>query len=81
MRKTISATDAKSKLSSIFQDMADGHSYVVTLHGRAIAQIVPVAPPDRLAFAARAALLARLERQTIIRTSAWTRDDLYNGDR
>ncbi|EJU14503.1 hypothetical protein LH128_03409 [Sphingomonas sp. LH128] len=81
MRKTISATDAKSKLPTIFQDVADGHSYLVTIHGRAIAQIGPVAPSGRLALAARAALLARLERQTIIRTSAWTRDDLYNGDR
>lgn len=73
-------TGAKSKLPSILQDVADGHSYIVTRQGRAIAQIVPVTPSNHPSPAGRTALLARLEHQPIIRTSAWKRDDLHDGD-
>ena len=40
-----------------------------------------VAAHEKLAVGTRAALLARLEKQQIVKTRKWTREELYADDR
>jgi len=42
MEKPVSAADANRKFSKLLRTVREGHSYVVTSHGKAVAKIVPV---------------------------------------
>lgn len=81
MDETVSAADANRKFSLILRGVRDGHSYVVTSHGRPVARIVPADRHEEVASGARGALLARLERQPITQVGSWTRADLYEDER
>jgi prevent-host-death family protein len=81
MEKAIPAAEANRKFSLLLRGVRDGHSYVVTSHGRPVARIVPAREDGGIAAEARKALLARLERQPVVQAGAWTRDALYgDGD-
>ena len=41
MEEVVSAADANRKFSLILRGVRDGHSYVVTSHGRPVARIIP----------------------------------------
>jgi prevent-host-death family protein len=73
---TISAADANRKFSMMLRRVREGHSYVVTSHGRPVARIVPV-DTDRVSATARATLLERLKAAPVLTIDRWTRDDLY----
>lgn len=45
MRDTYSLYEAKARLSAILRDVARGDRVTVTVRGRPVAQIVPLAPP------------------------------------
>jgi prevent-host-death family protein len=75
--ETVSAADANRKFSFILREVQAGYRYTVTSHGRPVARIVPAANDDQGAPGARAALIARLQRQPVVRISRWTRDELY----
>ncbi|RWI49122.1 MAG: type II toxin-antitoxin system Phd/YefM family antitoxin [Mesorhizobium sp.] len=81
MEDTVSAADANRKFSLILRGVREGHSYVVTSHGRPVARIVPADRHESVVSGARTALLSRLERQPIIKAGAWTRDELYEDER
>ena len=81
MVETVSAADANRDFSRILRGVREGHSYVVTSHGRPVARIVPTEKHERVASGARASLLARLERQPVIDAGHWTREELYEDDR
>lgn len=81
MEKAVSAADANRKFSFILRSVREGQSYVVTSHGRPVARIVPAGKSEGVVSSARAALLSRLERQSIANTGSWTRDELYENDR
>ena len=74
MEKAISAADANRKFSQLLREVKEGQSYVVTSHGRPVARIAPV---EERRSEAKAALLARLEKQPISNIGRWTRDELY----
>ena len=58
--------------------MREGHSYVVTSHGKAIARIAPLDEQDvKSMSASRDALLVRLRAQPALNTGRWTREELY----
>jgi prevent-host-death family protein len=78
MEKAISATYAKRKFALILRRMREGHSYVVTSHGRPLAHIIPAANHKEVASGARTALLSRLEIQPPINVGSWGRDELYD---
>lgn len=79
MDETVSAAEANRRFSRILREVRDGRSYVVTSHGTAIARIVPAQHDDRVAAAARSALLARLADQPVVVVGQrWRRDDLYD---
>jgi prevent-host-death family protein len=80
MEETVSAADANRKFSLILRGVRDGHSYVVTSHGRPVARIVPADKHQGVASGARAALLSRLSSQPVVRGRRWTRDELYEGE-
>lgn len=77
--ETISAADASRQLPRLLRMVRAGHSYVVTIHGRPIAKIVPLAGLDQMNATSRAALLARLRSEPAIDAGRWTRDELYDG--
>jgi prevent-host-death family protein len=80
MDKVLSAADANRKFSLILRHVRAGASYVVTSHGKPVARIVPVAKHEEVVAAARAELLARLEREPLVEGEHWTRDELYEDD-
>jgi prevent-host-death family protein len=80
MQETISASEANREFSRILRSVQEGHSYVVTSHGRPVAHIVPAARTERVVTGARAALLNRLEQQPVTDIGRWSRDELYEDE-
>lgn len=78
MDEPVSAADANRKFSQLLRAVRDGHSYVVTSHGKPVAKLVPVGREDSVTSDARAALLARLRAQPVLDIGRWTRDELYD---
>lgn len=81
MEEAVSAADANRKFSLILRSVREGHSYVVTSHGRPVARIIPANRRENVATGARNALFSRLERQSVMNAEPWTRDELYEDDR
>jgi prevent-host-death family protein len=80
MEETISAAEANRSFSRLLRAIREGHSYVVTAHGRPVARIIPLADRDPVASRAKEALLARLEAEPIVDVGRWTRDELYEDE-
>lgn len=81
MEKAVSAADANRRFSLLLRGVREGHSYVVTSHGKPVARLVPAGKRDDVAISTRSTLLSRLEQQPVIHAGRWTRDDLYADDR
>jgi prevent-host-death family protein len=81
MEETVSAADANRRFSLLLRGVREGHSYVVTSHGRPVARLIPAGKHDDVATSARATLLSRLEEQPVMNAGRWTRDELYEDDR
>ena len=77
MEETVSAADANRRFSLILRGVRDGHSYVVTSHGRPVARIVPADKHEGVGSSARVALLLRLKSQPVVHAGRWARDELY----
>ncbi len=67
MKDTYSLYEAKAKLSAIMRQVREGRSVVVTLHGKPVAEIRPVAAAEQ-GIAAK--LRAMEDRGTLVRKSA-----------
>ncbi|MFC6791119.1 type II toxin-antitoxin system Phd/YefM family antitoxin [Methylobacterium komagatae] len=80
MEKTISAAEANRGFSEVLRGVREGHSYVVTNHGRPVARIVPAEREDAARDAAKEALLERLRNQPVRNAGPWTRDELYEDE-
>lgn len=79
MDEPVTAAEANRRFSRILRDVRDGRSYVVTSHGSPVARIVPARRDERLAEAARSALLERLTGQpVVVADRVWRRDELYD---
>ncbi len=76
MDRAISAAEANPKFSQVLREVREGHSYVVTSHGKPVARI---SPPQkrRVSQKSREAFLLWLEAQPIRNVGRWTRDELY----
>jgi len=78
MDKTISSAAANRNFSKLLRAVRDGQSFVVTIHGKPVARIVPaaaVAGPERWN-----ALVARLRAEPTVDIGRWSRDELYEAD-
>jgi len=77
MEKSISAAEANRNFSQLLRDVREGQSYVVTSHGRAVAQEAPAQNENAGAAKARASLFHRLKSEKVIEIGKWRRDELY----
>ena len=77
MESAVSAADANRNFSQLLRDVRGAVSYVVTVHGRPVARIVPYEPANAARDAARAALLKRLRNEPVTDIGPWRRDELY----
>jgi prevent-host-death family protein len=77
MEKAVSAADANRKFSKLLRTVREGHSYVVTSHGKAVARIVPLQKNGGVTRGARAALVRRLRSESLTKVGRWSRDELY----
>jgi prevent-host-death family protein len=80
MERVISAGEANRNFSRILRSVRQGHSYVVTSHGRPVARLVPVDRHGDVPTGARDILLSRLKQQPLVHAGRWTRDDLYEDE-
>ncbi len=80
MEEAVSATEANRNFSRILRHVRNGHSLVVTSHGRPVARLIPVSQHREVPSAARDTLLSRLEQQPLTRAGRWTRDELYEDE-
>jgi prevent-host-death family protein len=80
MEETVSAADANRRFSLILRGVREGHSYVVTSHGRPVARIVPADKHEGVGSSARVALLLRLKSQPVVHAGRCARDELYEGE-
>ena len=80
MEEAVSAADANRSFSLLLRGVREGHSYVVTSHGKPVARLIPAGKHDHVASGARSTLLSRLEKQPAIDAGRWTRDELYEDD-
>lgn len=77
MERSVSAAEANRKFSKLLKMVRDGHSYIVTSHGKAVAKLVPLQKSDSVTRRARAALVDRLRSERVVNAGRWTRDELY----
>jgi prevent-host-death family protein len=77
MEKPVSASDANRKFSTLLRSVRGGQSYVVMLHGRAVARIAPAGKDGGAARGAKAGLLKRLRSERVRTIGGWTRAELY----
>jgi prevent-host-death family protein len=75
MEKAISAAEANRKFSQVLREVREGHSYVVTSHGKPVARIAPV--EELRSEKAKQRLLRHLRSQPVRNIGKWTRDELY----
>jgi prevent-host-death family protein len=79
--KTISASEANRKFSTVLGKVTAGEEYIVTSRGRPVAKIVPFSIEEEKRRKARKALLERLDRQEPQNLEIdWTRDDIHERD-
>lgn len=81
MDEAVSAADANRRFSLLLRGVREGHTYVVTSHGRPVARIIPTSKHDDARSNAHSELLSRLETQPVNDGGRWTRDELYEDDR
>ena len=80
MERAVSAADANRKFSKLLRTVREGHSYLVTSHGKAVAKIVPVRKNGGVTRGARAALVKRLRSEPVVKVGRWSRDELYEDE-
>lgn len=76
MERAISAAEANRQFSKVLREVKEGHSYVVTSHGKPVAKISP--PIGRPVSAkSREAFFQRLKEQPVRNIGRWKREELY----
>jgi len=79
--ETVTAAEANRRFSQLLRGVREGRRYLVTVHGRPVARLVPAGEDDavdrRVREAARRALLDRVAKEPVIDIGGWTRDELY----
>lgn len=73
----MSASEANRSFSQILREVRAGQPFVVTVHGKPAARIVPCTEAVDGRKAARAALFERLGSQPVTDIGRWSCDDLH----
>jgi prevent-host-death family protein len=79
MKKAIFAAEANRRFSHLLREVREGHTFIVTSHGKAVARITPHTK-ETASEKAREAFFRRLEAHPIRNICRWTRDELYERD-
>jgi prevent-host-death family protein len=79
MKKAVSASEANRRFSHLLREVREGHTFIVTSHGKPVARITPHTK-ETASEKAREAFFRRLESQPIRNIGRWTRDELYERD-
>ncbi len=77
MPSAVSAAEANRLFSRLLRSVREGHTYIITSHGRPVAKLVPITKNADLATAGRTVLFKRLRRERVVRIGHWKREDLY----
>jgi prevent-host-death family protein len=81
MGKPVSAAAANRDFSKLLRGVREGHSFVITSHGKPVAQLGPIDVQNHGRAAARKVLFERLRAQRAVRPiGRWTRDELYEDE-
>jgi prevent-host-death family protein len=79
---TVSAADANRRFSELLRGVREGKTYIVTSHGRPVAQITPPAEGEASERAAREGrwknYVDELRNRPARHIGPWTREDLYD---
>ena len=79
VKKYVSAADANRTFSQLLRGVREDHAtYVVTSHGKPVAQIEPFEHDANILASARETLLRRLRSQPALNAGRWKRDELYD---
>ena len=78
---TIALSDAKARLSALVGDVRKGREFEITLHGKAVARLVPVREPTRESVARAIAALKECRKGATLGRPAGTslRDLIHQG--
>jgi prevent-host-death family protein len=75
----ITASEANRQFSKLLQNVRAGESYVITSHGKVVAQLIPpTIQNDGERRKAWDRLLKRLEKQPARNSGPWSRDEAYD---
>ena len=77
LEELIAAADANRKFSQLLRSVRDGRTYVVTIHGKPVAKIIPIAKDDKV-MAGRGQSIRSPALPAGCRCGCWTRDELYD---
>lgn len=78
MDAEIPAAEANRRFSELLRRAREGHSTVITSHGKPVARLVPMTAEDERLAAARRTLFERLLQTPAVDAPRWTRDELYD---
>jgi prevent-host-death family protein len=78
MEPQIAAAEANRRFSELLRRAREGHTTVITSHGKPVARLVPVTVEDERIAVARRALFDRLRQTKPVETPRWTRAELYD---
>jgi prevent-host-death family protein len=79
MKKAISAAEANRRFSHLLREVREGHSFIVTSHGKPVAKITPHTK-ETASERTREAFFRHLETQPVRNIGCWKRDELYERD-
>lgn len=74
MEKAVTAAAVNRRFSRLPRAV---HSYVVKIHAKVVARVVPFQEDASILRKARAALVQRLRSQPVARVRRWSRKELY----
>lgn len=82
MAKSVSAADANRRFSQLLRGVREeGAAYVITSHGKPIAQLLAVPAVDEQRARHRERLLKRLRSLSASGKRSWRREELYERSR
>jgi prevent-host-death family protein len=77
MNKIITASEANREFSKMLREVGNsGVSYTITVHGKAVADLVPRVDKERMEKA-KQKLLRHLRSQKPMNSGPWSRDEAY----
>jgi len=85
MSKIVTASEANRSFSKLLSEVEKGREVTVTNHGRVVARIVPPTDEEKAREKARRDqawrdLFARLDKQPVMNSGPWSREEAYDDD-